>query len=336
MSLVRGFLTGVVATFLGGAALVTIWQFRPAGQVNVDLSPSDYAFLVSTTDNSLAGADFTETSMSNSAVSGQTIFIPKVWQQTKPGWGPGTRTSLPSGRIFIVPGVRETVSLPIELDTLDVVNVEIPFKVTVEIQSQDDAAKFITNVYGALEDAQQDGTEVGINVQNYIKNGPGASRIKEATQRVYGAIPLTNLDGMKSNLLADAKASVADVLKDVGLTVTEFGYDGDYKFTNEVARVLQERRDSLTELEAATKEVDTAREQAAAVAQRQAAFANSPLLALENRCIEISRTYLDEVIALGIQKGAFSGVQSSPEDYPLGVPTFDTIVEQFGCKNLSK
>ena len=176
--------------------------------------------------------------------------------------------------------------------------------------------------------------EVRINVQEYIANGSGASRIKDATQEVYGAIPLTNLDSMKSNLLADAKVAVAEVLKDVGLTVTEFGYDGDYQFSPEVVRILQQRRDSLTELEAATKEVDTAREQAAAVAQRQAAFANSPVLALKNRCVEISRSYLDNVITVAIEKGAFKNVQSAPEDYPLGVPTFDTIVEQFGCNNL--
>ncbi len=336
MNAIRGFLTGFVGVFVGGVVLVTGWQFRPAGQVNVDLAPNDYAFLVSTTDNSLAGADFTSASLANSAVSGQTIFIPKVWQQVKPGWGPGTRTALPSGRLFIVPGVRQTITLNIELDTLDVVNVTVPFKVTVRIPSQDDAAKFITSVYGALEDAEQEGTEVRPNITQYILKGGGASRIKEATQRVYGVTPLSKMDEMKSGLLADAKTQVTAILAEVGLEVTEFGYNGDYVFNSTVTETLQARRDSLTELQGATKEVATAKQVSAAVRQRLAAFPGQPELALQNRCTELGIRYLDRVIAPAVAKGLFSDVRSAPESFPFGVPSVETVFKQFGCSNITE
>ena len=335
MNEIRGFLAGFVGVFVGGVLLVTGWQFRPAGQVNVDLAPNDYAFLVSTIDNSLTGADFREASLANSAVSGQTIFIPKVWQQVKPGWGPGTRIALPSGRLFIVPGVRQTITLNIELDTLDVVNVTVPFKITIRIPSQDNAAKFITSVYGALEDAEQERTEVRPNIEQYILRGGGASRIKEATQRVYGATPLSQMDERKSGLLADAKTQVTAILAQVGLEVTEFGYAGDYRFNSTVTEALQERRDSLTELQSATKEVATAEQVSAAVRQRLAAFPGQPELALKNRCTELAARYLEQVIAPAVARGLFSKVQSVPESFPFGVPSVETVFNQFGCSSIT-
>ena len=336
MSFLKGLLSTVVTAAVVGAPMIAFWQFRPAGQVNIDLSPSDYAFAVSTIDGSLKGADFTKESLASAAVSGQTIFIKKYWQAVQPGWGPGTREALPNARLFIVPGVRQTANVVIELDTLDVVNVKIPFKVTVEVKSLDDAANFVTSVYGSLSDAEQEKTEVRPDIIKFISQDAGFSQIKAATQQVYGQVALSKLDGARSSLIAAAKVAVTEALAKNGLTVTEFAYDdSDYVFNDIVKKALAERRDSLTELEAATKEVETAKQQANAVKERQKAFQGKPRLALKNRCIEIAIRYQDEVVGTAIKKGLYRGVKSAPSDYPLGVPTLDRTIADFNCEQIA-
>lgn len=325
----KPFAYGIFLGTTASALLTGAIMLRPSGQINIDLGPSDYAFLVNTGDNSLAASDFTAQTLGAGAVNGQTIFIPKVWQRVRPGWGPGTRTAVPSARLFIAQGVRQSVELKIELDTLDVVNVTVPMELTVLIQNQEDAARFITSVYGSLSDKEQEAASVRPDVVKYLKEGGGASRIKDAAQSVYGQVPLDQLDARKSGLVADAKLAVAKALAEVGLTVTELS-TSDYVFNEMVTATLKERRDSLTERQAAEKEVDTAEQQSRAVAERNQAF-KSPQEALRFRCVGLVRRYIDSVIDPAVNNGLFNGVESAPSTHVLGVPTPNKMYQMFGC-----
>ncbi len=321
---------GVSTTVTG--LLVGALMIRPAGQINVDINPNEYAFLVKTTDNSLVGGHFNPRNLSAESIIGQTIFIPKVWQRVKPGWGLGTRIAVPTGRIFIAEGIRRSVKVEIELDTLDVVNVKVPLTLTVQIKDQESAARFLTSVYGSLSDSEQEATEVRPDITKYLTTGGGLSRIKAAVQNVYGKVPLSGLDARKSGLVADAKLAVAEELGKVGLTVTELSTN-DYRFNETVTATLKARRDSLTEKQAAEKEVETAEQQSLAVAARMAAF-TSPEQALNARCIQLGSLYITDVLTPATRKGLFNTVESAPGNHILGVPNPTEVYRMFGCDPL--
>lgn len=330
MGFIEGLGTGLLVF---GGALMTPYLI-PAGQSNISLAPSDYAFIASTEDASLVSADFKPENLLSNKVNSQMVVIPNKKIRMAPGIGWGNLETVSTARVFIVPGVRKTVNMTVEADTLDVVNISIPFTLTVQVDSDEGAAKFLTSVYNSLGNPTSediDKVQIPVSIEEYMTSGAGSLVLKNVVSKVYGSVPLSEIDQNKSALVSRVKADLTQELLGLGLKVSEFGYgDEDYSFNPVVSAKLQEKRDILTQEQEAKKAVETAREEVKTIVARQSAFTNGQL-ALNNQCLGLVQLYNDNVLKPAINKGLFKTTQKVGEGYVFGVPTIENLKQSFGC-----